>query len=192
MSGMRKLLSGAAGVVALGFASPAVAQDRAMYELEPIEVDALALADALHTEAVALYETPARWEEAADLHLEAAESLPLNSVESFTGFDRAARLFFYVDEFGQARRAMEEALEVALATGDLVTSAHVAIDVAFIANQEGYSGKKREAVALARKLAGSPLVNEADRADILGRIVGGTNGSVVAGFGAPRRLVPRV
>ena len=190
MRGMRRFLAGVAGFVAVGLASPALAQDRTMYELAPIDVDVMALANVLHDEVVALYETPERWKEAAELHLEAAESARGDAVAAFGGFDRAARLFFYVGEFGQARQAMEEALDIALATGDVVTSAHVAIDVAFIANREGYGGKKREAVRLARELAASTLVTDVDRADILVRIEGGADGSVVAGLQlVPRRLV---
>ncbi|MEE9206756.1 MAG: hypothetical protein V3U67_00075 [Gemmatimonadota bacterium] len=187
MRGMRMILSAAVGVAAVGFASPALAQDRAMYELAPIEVSVMTSADALHAQAVALYETPERWTEAAELHLKAAESQRDKAVESFGGFDRAARLFYYAGEFGQARRAMEEALKVAMATGDVLTSAHVAVDVAFIANREGYGGKKRESVRLARELAGSELLTEADRTAILERIEGRAEGSMLAG----RQLVPR-
>ena len=191
MRGMKNVLAGVAGLAVLGFANPAQAQDRAMYELAPIDVEVLTSADALHEQAVALYETPERWKEAAELHLSAAESQRDYAVESFAGFDRAARLFYYSGEFGQARRAMEEALKVAMATGDVLTSAHVAIDVAFIANHEGYGGKKRESVSLARELADSALLTEADRTGILERIDGGADGIVVAGLQfAPRRLAP--
>ncbi|MEN8143541.1 MAG: hypothetical protein ABFS14_01200 [Gemmatimonadota bacterium] len=187
MRGMKMILSAAVGMAAFGSASPALAQDRAMYELAPIEVNIMTGADALHEQAVALYDQPARWEEAAELHLRAAESQRDNAVESFGGFDRAARLFYYAGEFGQSRRAMEEALKVAMATGDVLTSAHVAVDVAFIASREGYGGKKRQSVRLARELADSDLLSETDRTGILERIDGGADTSALA----VRRLVPR-
>ena len=138
-----RAIAAAAFAVAIATA-PAIAQDRPMYELQPITVEVLSASHDLHQQAVDLYEQPARWEEAARLHLKAAESFPANAASSFHGYDRAARIFFYIGEYDDARRAMEDAVEVALATGDLVTAAHASADVAIIALYEGYAGKNAE------------------------------------------------
>ena len=166
-----RALAAAAFAAAIS-AAPALAQDRPTYELPVITVEVLSGSHALHQQAMDLYDQPARWEEAARLHLQAAKSFRDNAASSFHGFDRAARLFFYIGEYDDARRAMEEAVEVALATGDLVTAANASADVAIIALYEGYPGKKREFVREAIELAQSELVDEDDRADILERIDG--------------------
>lgn len=162
----------AAAFVAAISAAPALAQDRPTYELAPITVEVLSTSHALHLQAVALYDQPERWEEAAELHLQAAQSFNENAADAFHGFDRAARIYFYIGEYDEARRAMEDAVEVALATGDLVTAANASADVAIIALYEGYAGKKREFVAEAIELANSDVVDDEDRDAILQRIDG--------------------
>ena len=162
----------AAAIAAAISAAPALAQDRPTYELEAITVEVLSTSHAMHQAAIALYEQPERWDEAARLHLKAAQSFPENAASAFHGYDRAARIFFYIGEYDDARRAMEDAVEVALATGDLVTAANASADVAIIALYEGYAGKKRQFAAEAIELANSDLVDEDDRAEILERIDG--------------------
>jgi len=166
-----RALAAAAFVAAIS-AAPALAQDRQTYELQVITVEVLSSSHGLHQQAMDLYDQPERWEEAARLHLQAAESFRENAASSFHGFDRAARIFFYIGEYDDARRAMEEAVEVALATGDLVTAASASADVAIIALYEGYAGKTREFTQDALELANSDLVDEEDRDDILERIDG--------------------
>ncbi|MFQ5746534.1 MAG: hypothetical protein ACE5HF_04860 [Gemmatimonadota bacterium] len=171
---MRKILgTGAAVAAAIGTLTfPAYGQERPTYELPPITVVALQDADALHARAIRLYETPARWTEAAQLHLRAARSLAKNDARSFQGFDRAARLLYYTGDFAGARRAMEKAAGVARATGDLVTAAHAYLDAAFISVHEGYSARKRALLAEAEALSESELVADSDRNGILARIDG--------------------
>ena len=166
-----RAFAAAAFAVAIATA-PAVAQDRPTYELQPITVEVLSTSHDLHQQAVDLYDQPERWEEAARLHLKAAKSFPDNAASSFHGYDRAARIFFYIGEYDDARRAMEDAVEVALATGDLVTAANASADVAIIALYEGYAGKTREFTQDAIELANSDLVDPEDRADLLERIDG--------------------
>lgn len=171
----RKTFHAVFGVAAAAVLSsvPAFGQDRPTYELPPITVVALQEADVLHAQAIALYETPARWTEAARLHVLASESLSKNDARSFQGFDRAARLFYYSGDHAAARKAMEKAAGVALATGDVLTAARAYVDAAFIAVHEGFPAKKREFVAEARKLADSEHMPSADREAILDRIEGG-------------------
>ena len=160
---MRKgtILSGAVAVTALVAANAAVAQERPTYELPAIEVEVLQTD--LHQQAIDLYEIPERWGEAADMHREAAENLPANDAGQFYGYSRAALLYFYAGELAEARRSMEDAAEVAEATGDVLTAAHAYVDAAFIAIAEDYDGKQREFVADAREVADSEFLTEVER-----------------------------
>ena len=165
---------GGAAIALLTIASAApqlaVAQDRPMYELPPVTVVALSDADELHLEAIALYETPERWAEAARLHELAASKLNSHDARNFAAYDRAARLYFYAGEYAKARQNMERAAAVAIATGDLVTAAHAYIDAAFITLWEGRSGEQGQLTREAERLSASELVGDAEREQILVRI----------------------
>jgi hypothetical protein len=161
-------------IAGLAAANVAEAQDRPMYELPAIEVNVLQT-DA-HQQAIELYEFPERWGEAADLHREAAENLPKNDAGQFFGYSRAALLYFYAGELSAARRSMEDAAQVAEATGDLLTAAHAFVDAAFIAVAEDYDGKQREFVRDAEGLLDSGVLTEADRKEVLARIEGAPAG----------------
>jgi hypothetical protein len=133
----------------------AVAQEaelRPMYELPTIIVLAPVEGDPLYDQAMALYEQ-ARWEDAAMLHRGAAESMPENDANAYVQYDRAARLYFYAGDFGEARKMMEHAASIAEATGDMESAAYRHIDAAFIAVWEGYPGKRREHVEIAERYA---------------------------------------
>ena len=173
---MRKgtILGGAFAVTALVAANMAVAQERPTYELPAIEVEVLQTD--LHQQAIDLNEIPERWGEAADLHREAAENLPKNDAGQFFGYSRAALLYFYAGELPEARRSMEDAAEVAEATGDLLTAAHAYVDAAFIAIAEDYDGMEREFVADARSVAASEVLTEAERESVEIRIEGAPSG----------------
>lgn len=164
------LRSLAAAATLLAAAGAADAQEREMYELPALEVTAFQ--SPLNSQAMELYETPARWEEAGQLHERAAKILPRNDAAAFFGFQRAAVLYFYADEPARSRKTMERAAEVAEATGDVLTAANTWVDAAFLAVAEGYAGKKREFVRNARALAASELLSETDRQAILARIDG--------------------
>lgn len=168
----------AASVAMFTIAAPLAAQDRPSYELPAIEV--AVMQTGLHQQALALYEFPARWEEAADLHRRAAEELPRNDAGQFFGFNRAAVLYFYAGEFDDARRSMEKAARVAEATGDVFTAANTYVDAAFVAIAEGFAGKKREFVAQARELSASGALTDEERLDIEARIEGAPAGTASA------------
>jgi hypothetical protein len=161
-------------IASVGAASVAQAQDRPMYELPAIEVNVLQTG--LHQQAIDLYEFPERWNEAADLHRKAAENLPKNDAGQYFGYSRAALLYFYAGNLPAARRSMEDAAEVAEATGDVLTAANAFVDAAFIAVAEDYAGKRREFVGDARELIESPVLGDEDRAAILARIEGAPAG----------------
>ena len=164
----------AAAVAFVALAAPAAAQDRPSYELPAIEV--AVLQNDLHQQAIALYEFPDRWEEAARLHKQAADDLGRNDAGQFFGYSRAGLLFFYAGEYDDARRAMEDAAEVAEATGDIFTAANAFVDAAFVATAEGYAGKRREMVSEARELSESVWLTPEEKADILERIEGAPAG----------------
>jgi hypothetical protein len=162
-------------IAGLAGASVAQAQDRPMYELPAIEVNVLQTG--LHQQAIDLYELPERWGEAADLHRQAAENLQKNDAGQFFGYSRAALLYFHAGELAAARRSMEDAAEVAEATGDVLTAANAFVDAAFIAVAEDYDGKQREFVGEARELIESPVLSVEDRAAVLARIEGAPAGA---------------
>ena len=176
----------AAAVASFAIAAPAVAQDRPSYELPAIEV--AVLQSGLHQQAIALYEFPDRWLEAAELHKEAADNLPRNDAGQFFGYSRAGLLFFYTGEFDDARRSMEDAAEVAAATGDIFTAANAFVDAAFVATAEGYAGKRREMVREARELSESVWLTPEEKADILERIEGAPAGPASARVALAVRL----
>ena len=125
---------------------------RPMYELPTITVTAPVETDPLYDRVTALYEQ-ASWIEAAEVHREAAESMPKNDPNAYVQYDRAARLYFYGGEYAEAREMMENASEIAEATGDWVSAAYRHIDAAFISVWEGYPGKRRDHVATAEQYA---------------------------------------
>ena len=141
-------------VVALFLPSTLSAQEqpRPTYELPSITVMAPSEADPLYESAAAMYQA-GEWEAAAQLYRDAAEGMPQNDPNSYLTFDQSARLYFYAGEFGHARKMMEQAAEVAEATGDMVSAAYRHVDAAFIAVWEGYPGKRREHVMTAEKYA---------------------------------------
>jgi hypothetical protein len=164
----------AASAAVIVAAAPVAAQDRPSYELPAIEV--AVMQNDLHQTAISLYEFPSQWKLAGDLHKEAAESLPRNNAGQFFGFSRAAVLYFHAGDFDDARRAMQDAAEVAEATGDDYVAANTYVDAAFIAIAEGFAGKKREFVRDAKRLADSESVTPEERAEILTRIEGAPAG----------------
>lgn len=179
--------TGALALVAM-MAVPAVAsgQDREMFELPAIQVEAFQ--NPLHIAAMELYEIPARWAEAGELHEKAARQLTKNDAGQFFGFNRAAILYLYSGETARSRRAMEKAASVAEATGDVFTAANTWVDAAFIAVAEGFAGKRREFVANARSLAEAGVLSATDRDAILARIDGAPTSAVAAQVAMMSRL----
>lgn len=167
---MKRLLPCAALAALLLTLTPdlSVAQDaelRPMYELPTITVLAPVEGDPLYDQVTALYEQ-ARWEDAAKLHREAAESMPENDANAYGEYDRAARLYFYAGMYGEARDMMEHAASIAEATGDMESAAYRHIDAAFIAVWEGYPGKRREHVEIAERYANEYDFGEEDASHV--------------------------
>jgi len=184
---MTRLLEAVAASAAILVAvAPATAQDRPSFELPAIEVTVMQ--SDLHQTAISLYELPSFWELAGDLHKAAADNLPRNAAGQFFGYSRAAVLYFHAGEFDDARRSMEDAAEVAAATGDFYTAANAYVDAAFVAIAEGYAGKKREFVREAVELADSEWITGEEKADIMARIEGAPAGPASARVALAMRL----
>jgi len=186
MRTMRLLEAVAASAAVLVAVAPAAAQDRPSFELPAIEV--MVQQSDLHQVAISLYELPSYWKLAGDLHKQAADNLPKNAAGQFFGYSRAAVLYFHAGEFDDARRSMEDAAEVAEATGDVFTAANAYVDAAFVAIAEGYAGKKREFVREAIELADSDWITAEEKADILARIEGAPAGPASARVALAMRL----
>ena len=186
MRTMRLLEAVAASAAVLVAVAPAAAQDRPSFELPAIEV--MVQQSDLHQVAISLYELPSYWKLAGDLHKQAADNLPKNAAGQFFGYSRAAVLYFHAGEFDDARRSMEDAAEVAEATGDVFTAANAYVDAAFVAIAEGYAGKKREFVREAIELADSDWITAEEKADILARIDGAPAGPASARVALAMRL----
>lgn len=125
--------------------------------------------EVLRGKAVALYDTPARYAEAAELHVREAQ-LRGGGPKAADALVRAARLRQYHGKTGDALRLMKWAATVALDCGDIVQAAHAYLDAAFLAIQtkrvdEGYALALR-----AQRLADSPLLDAVTREAILRRI----------------------
>ena len=125
-------------------------EQRPMYELPSITITAPSESDPLYASAAALYES-GEWTQAAQLYRDAAEGMPENDPNSYLTFDQSARLYFYAGDYGDARKMMEQAAQVAEATGDMVAAAYRHVDAAFIAVWEGYPGMRREHVEMAEQ-----------------------------------------
>lgn len=133
--------------------------------------DAYAKALALHTEAVALYDQPRRFADAARLHVLEARFRSRHDAEAVEALAMAGRLFSYANRLFDARQVMEQAGDRALSIGDVARAAHAYLDAALIARQ---ARKEGEGMRLARKaylLTGSPLLSLNQQGEIRKRFV---------------------
>lgn len=143
--------------------------------------------DALVARATAWIDDADRRDDAARLLVEAAELRPASDPRVAEELTAAARLFFYAGDHARAQRTMERAGETALANGDVVAAAHALLDAAWIAREHGTTMKVRENALRARRLMGSPLVDQGTRESVLRRIRSSPSLVVAAGADAPSR-----
>lgn len=126
--------------------------------------------DALEARAQALLDDMDRWDDAADLYRQAAALREPGDPVAVSNLKSAARLEFYQGSEGQAQRDLEEAAQQALAIGDVVAAANAFADAAWIAGGNGKGLQARELARRARLLTHSPLITQADRSEIQGRL----------------------
>lgn len=127
-------------------------------------------ADSLDARATALYHDPRRFEDAARLHTAAARLRPVGDERAVESLIRAGRLFAHARSYDAARQALRAAADAALQRGDVVSAAHLNIDVALVAQLEGDVARVSESVQRAETLLASPLLNDAQRARVQRRI----------------------
>lgn len=127
-------------------------------------------ANELHERAAALYETPARWREAAHILRQECELRSVDDPQAFGCFDMSAKLFFYVGDLTDARGMMAKAAEQALANGDVVQAANAYVNTAFIAQKQGNSSKLAAFRRKAELLASSPLLTAGQSSAIVDRL----------------------
>jgi hypothetical protein len=153
----------AAIVAALSPLSTASAQ----YRLPTVVT--VATADSLHTAAVALSRSMARWGDAARLHRQSASLRGPDDSLAFRCLSEAAQLSYMANDLSSARTSAAEAGAQALARGDVVTAANAYADAAWIAQEQRRKGDVWTFGRQAEVLAGSPLISREQRAAILKR-----------------------
>ncbi len=164
-------LAFAAGTFA-ALATPGVAPAQQL--LTPVRVTAeqAARADALHAEAK-LYDGSLRaFRKVARLHEQAAALREPDDSRNFECLRTAALLRYYSGDRRGGGVRMEEAAVHASAHGDVVAAANAYIDAAIIANETRQSQRVRDLARRAVLLTSSPLLTEAQRLDLRGRISG--------------------
>ena len=128
-----------------------------------------------------LFTTPNRHAEAAQLLCREADVRPIEDPKGVEAALLCGKLYYYVEELGLSRDALENAAQRALALGDVVRAAHALVDASLLAERQS---KSRAVVALAgraRMLARSPLLTPGQRLAIEERI-GDTIPSTGAGL----------
>lgn len=123
----------------------------------------------LEFEALKLHNQPTEYARAADLYLEASvRRLPTDPV---VVHDRrmAARLLFYAGD-DRAAETMESAGEAALRMGDVIEAAEAFLDAAWLAMEREDIPEVERLAERAETLMASPLVSDAQKADVLDRV----------------------
>ncbi len=158
-------------VLTLGSITAAPTRGHAQVAAKPsVPVSAPARSAFLHEQAVGLHTRPPRFTDAARLHVASAHLRGNDDPQAVKCLALAAHLYSHADRQLDARRAMVQAAERALAMGDVVAAARAFTDAALLAEKEG---NKAETERLGRKaltLASSPLLQPEERSRILSRI----------------------
>jgi hypothetical protein len=128
------------------------------------------VASDLRTRAEALYGSPARLREAAQLHEKEAAVRSAADPQAVVALEQAARFYAYTGDPARGRVLMQRAAERALRVGEVLRAAHAYIDAAFLALREKDVERAYAYTTQADLLARSPHLLEADRAGIVRRI----------------------
>ena len=120
-------------------------------------------------QADAALEGKSDWGRAAILYRQAAE-LSVDEPIAADHHRHAGLLAFYAGREGQAVDQLTRAAETALAWGDVVSAAQSFLDAAWVAHEDGNNGKALDLAQRAERLARSPLMARADRAQLMQRI----------------------
>ena len=140
--------------------------------LEPIHVtDSRAKADKLDEEARALELNDwSQMKRAAHLRELAADLRTPDDPKGSVSLYWAARSRYYSGDSRAARRLMEQAAERALAIGDVLNAATAFTEAAYISAELKDGARVRALAAKARLLTNSPMLSEAQRAQLRERL----------------------
>lgn len=153
---------GAAALFSMAVAAPAAAQTMTRNPA----------ADALSQEATALYSTPLRFREAAEMHTRAADMRSLDDPRRVGDLIMAGRLFVYSGDVEAGRRSMEQAAQTALVAGDLSEAGNIYVDAAFVALQGGNGSEARRLLRAAKWVASAPALSAGEARQINRRMAG--------------------
>jgi hypothetical protein len=153
--------------VAVAFV-PAVATAQ---EVKPGEVaDKKVTAEDLHEQAFELSLNQRNWGQAATLYIRSASAMPKGDPRAVQSLQLAGRLYYALNQPVEARRALEDAADAALMSGDVVTAAHTLLDAALIAEHQS---RPADVIALSNRaemLSRSSLLQAEQRDAIVSRI----------------------
>lgn len=127
----------------------------------------------LEAKARALFSSPARYDEAVRLFVEAADEREIGDPQRVKNLTMASRLTYYAGDTSDALELMQRAANEAMSTGDVLAAAHGYMDSAFLAHEVGQTGVAAALIKKAERLSLSPLIARRDREQILARISNG-------------------
>jgi hypothetical protein len=168
---VRSLLGAGAAALAL-IAAPSAAAAQQPLPLDPVRVTATSRAEQLEAEAAALPTMTKEFRKAAGLYERAADARSKEDAERATNLRRAAYLRYYAGDTRAGGHLMERAAQHSAAIGDVALAANAYIDAALIANERAEIDRALDLGGKAELLVNSPLLDETQRAALLGRIAG--------------------
>lgn len=109
------------------------------------------------------------WGKASVLFAKAAE-LQTDDPDAARNWRMSGLLAYYAGREGRAVDALEKSAETALAWGDVGSAARAYLDAAWVARRDGNARRTLDLAQRGERLASSPLLERAERAEILSRI----------------------
>lgn len=164
----------------------------AQQPLSPVEIaaerseNANARADSLEEWARALYSTPSRFREAAQLHHRAALARG-DDPRAAASYRTAALIYSAAKNNGLATKLMLKAGEKAALAGRIEDAANNYVDAAFLAVEDNREDKVAAILSRMHTVLNAPLLSEDQRLNILRRVNGDAR---VASLDAGRRVAP--
>jgi hypothetical protein len=168
---VRSALRAGAAAIAICTAPTVVAAQQPV-PLDPVRVTAESRAERYEAEAAALPTMTKEFKKAAGLYELAAEARSPQNAARATNLRQAAYHRYYAGDTRAGGRLMERAAQQSAATGDVALAANAYIDAALIANEREEIDRALDLGRKAELLINSPLLDEAQRAGLLGRIAG--------------------
>ena len=168
---IRSTLRAGAAAIAI-CAAPTIVAAQQPVPLDPVRVTATSRAEQLEAEAAALPTMTKELRKAASLYERAAEARAPQDVARATNLRQAAYHRYYAGDTRAGGQLMERAAQQSAATGDVALAANAYIDAALIANERAETDRALDLGRKAELLVNSPLLDETQRAGLLGRIAG--------------------